>query len=125
MRTEAVRLAQRFSDAIGGFLLDNGMPTNGDDYVQWLEDLNIVFTKALQLRAQMLLRKDGMMFGWPRYGRPFDPAIMRAENEERRGAGTTNVQLSLFPSLTQKLGWQERREDHGVQTVLHAVVILQ
>lgn len=124
-RAQAIGLAHKLGDAFGDFLLDNGLPGHGDAFNRWVEELNVAFSMALRLKAQVILRKDRLVFRWPRFGTAFDPAIMKAENEDDRGEGGASVQLSYFPSLTTSLDWWEKQEGKGVETVVHALVKLQ
>lgn len=83
-----------------GFLKDNLWNLEPMAYVQFHDGLEDVFTSALKLKAWTCLDPTAFSFQWPDADSPFDPATMKADDENIDDSGN-GIRLSLFAALTR------------------------
>ena len=117
-------LSARLQDALKPFLVQHLATLNSEDLTPWLNNLDKVFSSALRLRTQAMLRDQPLYFKWPRAGDSFDYRIMRTESLSEAET-LRKVHLALFPALMQKPSTEAITDSSKDRVIFHAVVILQ
>jgi len=116
----ANELAREFSEAVHHLMVANALQPTHSAIASWHSDLQKVFTSALAIRAQVLLKDETHRVIWPTAGMALNSRSMELTGHSRQDS-RGKIRLTLFPGLVEKAG-VEGSED---EFLFKAVVVLQ